>query len=532
MTTASMSNLPTIDPGGPIRTGADQTVKDANAVVSLAADIKVTWSGLTCVYRAPEQYLVYEAMDRPVTRAEATVTHVQAFANALHDYANRCDVLRTRRAGLVSDINTFNNADHGDMTDPADEKQYLHKRAGFDQRARDLASDLDEAQRTCRDAIQAIASPDASPSSCDVATTTYSGEIEGTYKSINLGLEGQISIREVRNSDGTTTWVVEVMKGGHLGGHFKWDGKGAGPDAGFKAGLTGSGKESYNFDNAGDAQTFMKAVAAKEAVTAVSPALKWVHFGVEHLLGGNSYRQPNEIYYDVGATGSADISGGGTWSWGAGIAGTALAGVSVARPDKGNDATYTYHMKGDASINGSFPLSPYYGGKVEYADGVAVSLTYDAKGPSVVTYERTGKVVDTGEAGVGPVSGSASISDEVKEKVEIKVDAAHPENRDALADALHYQGIPLMPNDGSSVTPTRAVDRLLDRATELGPEAGVSFTSDRFATKSAEAEVSEYVARGLTYGGSGKLGVDWTNATGSSTWDPVTRTWIPSEPCD
>ncbi|MET0695693.1 MAG: DNA/RNA non-specific endonuclease [Propionibacteriaceae bacterium] len=161
------SGLPQLDDGASVRTGAKNLQTAVGKVAARATSIQTTWSKIVPHYDAPEDTLVHTAMKKPVTAADTLVTKTGTAASALSDYGNRLDELNTQRTQLVSDMNTFNT--HRDKVTQEtngflgwkewtgwEKQDLLNQEEDLNDRASAFAAAVDEAQRTCANAINAI----------------------------------------------------------------------------------------------------------------------------------------------------------------------------------------------------------------------------------------------------------------------------------------------------------------------------------------------------------------------------------------
>ncbi len=165
--TLDASGLPQLDDGTAVRSGATDLQSAVGKVASRAQTIQATWATIAPHYDAPEAGLVYTAMDKPVTAADALVSKSGTAATALTSYGNQLDELNAQRAALAADITSF-NAHRDQVTHETNgflgwrdwsgwEKQdLLNQEEGLNDRAAAFAAAVDEAQRTCANAITAI----------------------------------------------------------------------------------------------------------------------------------------------------------------------------------------------------------------------------------------------------------------------------------------------------------------------------------------------------------------------------------------
>lgn len=156
-----------IDDGQAIRNSVIDLTEAAGHLNTHAGNIKRAWSGLGAVYRAPEQEDVLAAMDKPATEATDLKNKMRTAGRALGAYGERCIELQARKNQLKIDIAAFYKnypQDGGGPTGTIPEaviggaQEVLLLRAEEDlaQRIYQLQADLDEAQRTCANAISAI----------------------------------------------------------------------------------------------------------------------------------------------------------------------------------------------------------------------------------------------------------------------------------------------------------------------------------------------------------------------------------------
>jgi hypothetical protein len=161
------AGLPQLDDGASVRTGAQNLQTAVGKVADRATSIQSTWSKIVPHYDAPEDTLVHAAMKKPVTAADTLVTKTGTAASALSDYGNRLDELNTQRTQLVSDMTAFNT--HRDKVTQEtngflgwkewtgwEKQDLLNQEEGLNDRASAFAAAVDEAQRTCANAINAI----------------------------------------------------------------------------------------------------------------------------------------------------------------------------------------------------------------------------------------------------------------------------------------------------------------------------------------------------------------------------------------
>ncbi len=161
------SGLPQLDNGASVRSGATNLQSAVGKVAARAESIQSAWATIVPHYDAPESGLVYAAMDEPVTSATELVGKTGTAAGALTAYGNRLDELNAQRAQLVADMASF-NAHRAEVTSESNgflgwrdwsgwEKQdLLNKEEELNDRAAAFAAAVDEAQRTCANAITAI----------------------------------------------------------------------------------------------------------------------------------------------------------------------------------------------------------------------------------------------------------------------------------------------------------------------------------------------------------------------------------------
>jgi hypothetical protein len=161
------SGLPQLDDGGAVRSGASTLQTAVGKVATRAQSIQSTWSTIAAHYDAPEASLVHTAMDKPVTAADNLASKTDTAAGALSTYGDRLDELNAQRAQLAADIASF-NAHREEVTSESSgflgwrdwtgwEKQdLLNKEEDLNDRAAAFAAAVDEAQRTCANAISAI----------------------------------------------------------------------------------------------------------------------------------------------------------------------------------------------------------------------------------------------------------------------------------------------------------------------------------------------------------------------------------------
>ncbi|MDF8265165.1 hypothetical protein [Luteipulveratus flavus] len=134
----------------------------AGAIHTHAGTITRGWTGLAHSYHAPEQHLVLQAMSPAETHARDAESLARKAGSALITYANRCDELRRTKSVLAKDIRDHNARpeDHGgSLLDKAarwtgiDELGRLAVEEALLNRCNQLQADLDEAQRTCANAL-------------------------------------------------------------------------------------------------------------------------------------------------------------------------------------------------------------------------------------------------------------------------------------------------------------------------------------------------------------------------------------------
>lgn len=161
------AGLPQLDDGTAVRGGASGLRVAAGKVADRATTIKSTWSAIVPHYDAPEAGLVYAAMDRPATAAGTLVSKTGTAAGALDTYGVRLDQLNAERAQLAADITSF-NAHRDKVTSETsgflgwkdwsgwEKQELLNQEEELNDRAAAFAAAVDEAQRTCANAINAI----------------------------------------------------------------------------------------------------------------------------------------------------------------------------------------------------------------------------------------------------------------------------------------------------------------------------------------------------------------------------------------
>ena len=161
------SGLPQLDDGASVRSGASDLQTAVGKVATRAQSIQSSWSKISAHYDAPEGGLVHAAMDKPVTAANTLSTKTGTASGALTTYGNRLDELNAQRASLAADMTSF-NAHREEVTSESSgflgwkdwtgwEKQdLLNEEEGLNDRAAEFAAAVDEAQRTCANAINAI----------------------------------------------------------------------------------------------------------------------------------------------------------------------------------------------------------------------------------------------------------------------------------------------------------------------------------------------------------------------------------------
>ncbi|MCH1865811.1 DNA/RNA non-specific endonuclease [Nocardioides sp. CFH 31398] len=162
-----IGGIPEIDEGWQVRVGAATLVGKLQLVSERAGDIKADWAGLAAPYQAPEQGLVLQAMDEPVTQADDLLDKGIQAQTALSDYGDELDRLKTERATLIADIESF-QAEKAEKDENGggflghedwllgESRDLLGKEEDLSGRISAFAEAVDAAQRTCANALNAI----------------------------------------------------------------------------------------------------------------------------------------------------------------------------------------------------------------------------------------------------------------------------------------------------------------------------------------------------------------------------------------
>ncbi|WP_460455285.1 alpha/beta hydrolase [Arthrobacter monumenti] len=110
------------------------------------------WANLAGVYQAPEQEMLYAAMDRPKDTAAGLAEVLATAAKALEVFATEVEAIRRARAELQSDF-----ADHEAQTwSPADAASLLTGERRLQDRANALAARLEAAEDDCIRALSRL----------------------------------------------------------------------------------------------------------------------------------------------------------------------------------------------------------------------------------------------------------------------------------------------------------------------------------------------------------------------------------------
>ena len=130
-------------------------------------DVQDKWRTITDFYRAPEQHVVFSAMDKPRDDGEEISQVASAARNALEDFAAAVRTIKTKRETLDGYVFTAKALDRAKetampawmpdfITDAVDGGTDAMVSAFLQQRADALAADLRAAEETCRSALRGL----------------------------------------------------------------------------------------------------------------------------------------------------------------------------------------------------------------------------------------------------------------------------------------------------------------------------------------------------------------------------------------
>lgn len=130
-------------------------------------DVQDKWRTITDYYRAPEQHVVFSAMDKPRDDGEEISQVASAARNALEDFAEAVRTIKAKRETLDSHVLTAKVIDRAKesalatwmpdfITDAVDGGTDAMVSAYLQQRADALAADLRAAEETCRSELRGL----------------------------------------------------------------------------------------------------------------------------------------------------------------------------------------------------------------------------------------------------------------------------------------------------------------------------------------------------------------------------------------
>ena len=157
-------NLP--DPDA-LSTAAAGIAEQTDHMAQTLNDAQDKWRTITDFYRAPEQQIVFSAMDKPSDNGAAIGRAAASARNALEEFADAVRTIKVKRAILEADVLAAKIADRAKenltpgfvpdfIADFVDEKSDALVSALLQRRADALASDLQAAEDRCRTALRAL----------------------------------------------------------------------------------------------------------------------------------------------------------------------------------------------------------------------------------------------------------------------------------------------------------------------------------------------------------------------------------------
>ena len=157
-------NLP--DPEA-LSTAAAGIAEQTDQMAQTLNDAQDKWRTITDSYRAPEQQIVFSAMDKPSDNGAAIGRAAASARNALEEFADAVRTIKAKRATLEVDVLGAKVADRARenltpgfvpdfIADFVDEKSDALVSALLQRRADALASDLQAAEDRCRTALRAL----------------------------------------------------------------------------------------------------------------------------------------------------------------------------------------------------------------------------------------------------------------------------------------------------------------------------------------------------------------------------------------
>lgn len=382
---------------------------------------------------------------------------------------------------------------------------------------------------------------------CEVYT--HSGEVSADVVlfSVDVGGSAKLTLAKTVDPDGKVHWYVTQQGDAHLGADFLIGEEahlgdlGEGVAGEVKALATGGAGAKMEFGSEKDAREFMTAAAhepVKDAMTGWDPT------GITHWVAdkvdGHHYDPPDpkEYFFEGGGKieGSLDAKAGvGGVGGSAGVAG--VVGVKVTPQDKGKPHR-TVYMKATAEVAAKLGLLEVVEGEAGVESEVVVGVEYDGDGHAVRASLEAAGTLKKGFGANGEVVGKGTIAslagftaksattagtsagDGVRGKITFTMDLADRENADALANALHTLGIPVLHGNGSATPPgvVDAVGALYNRFDE-----GADGTTITVTTHDISETGGTIGAKGgdvLTFGAEAGLQFEDSNATSGYYYSP------------
>ncbi|RJF40100.1 hypothetical protein D4740_12635, partial [Actinomyces sp. 2119] len=136
-------------------TAASNLETRAGDLRAAGESVKSTWAGMQVCYRAPEQEVLYAAMDPVAEDSDTLATGIESVASALSTFADTVSSLRTRARALKEDVLAFKEEIAGDPEWDHDQ-DLVSRNNGFIERASVIQADMWEAERECANSIRAL----------------------------------------------------------------------------------------------------------------------------------------------------------------------------------------------------------------------------------------------------------------------------------------------------------------------------------------------------------------------------------------
>ncbi|MCC3279823.1 alpha/beta hydrolase family protein [Arthrobacter sp. zg-Y40] len=150
-----------------LSTAAAGIAEQTDQMAQTLNDAQDKWRTITDYYRAPEQQVVFSAMDKPSDHGEAIGRVAASARNALEEFADAVRTIKAKRAILDAEVGAAKVADRARenltpgfvpdfIADFVDEKSDALVSALLQRQADALAADLQAAEETCRTALRAL----------------------------------------------------------------------------------------------------------------------------------------------------------------------------------------------------------------------------------------------------------------------------------------------------------------------------------------------------------------------------------------